>query len=125
MTEDQIERRVEKMVDHLDRLYLASEMTRDDYDKAVRDLDDWANAKRDAQTKLDEQTKADTDHGVKLGWTEAQVRALRELFDRSPDGSPNLASFEARAQKALMDSCLMIQWCGLWVGIETDGYTHS
>jgi hypothetical protein len=21
--------------------------------------------------------------------------------------------------------CVMIQWCGMWLGIETDGYTHS
>jgi hypothetical protein len=21
--------------------------------------------------------------------------------------------------------CVMIKWCGMWLGIETDGYTHS
>ena len=21
--------------------------------------------------------------------------------------------------------CLMVKWCGMWLGIETDGYTHS
>ena len=21
--------------------------------------------------------------------------------------------------------CLMIKWCGMWLGIETDGFTHS
>ena len=21
--------------------------------------------------------------------------------------------------------CVMIQWCGMWLGIEPDGYTHS
>ena len=21
--------------------------------------------------------------------------------------------------------CLMVQWCGMWLGIEPDGYTHS
>jgi len=21
--------------------------------------------------------------------------------------------------------CIMINWCGMWLGIETDGYTHS
>ena len=21
--------------------------------------------------------------------------------------------------------CLMVQWCGIWLGIESDGYTHS
>ena len=21
--------------------------------------------------------------------------------------------------------CLMVHWCGMWLGIELDGYTHS
>lgn len=21
--------------------------------------------------------------------------------------------------------CIMLQWCGMWLGIEPDGYTHS
>lgn len=21
--------------------------------------------------------------------------------------------------------CIMVPWCGMWLGIETDGYTHS
>jgi len=21
--------------------------------------------------------------------------------------------------------CVMVQWCGMWLGIESDGYTHS
>ena len=21
--------------------------------------------------------------------------------------------------------CVMVQWCGMWLGLETDGYTHS
>lgn len=23
------------------------------------------------------------------------------------------------------DPCLMVPWCGMWLGIEADGYTHS
>ena len=42
MTEDWIERRVERMMDHLDRVYLNGDMMQDDYDKAVRDLDEWS-----------------------------------------------------------------------------------
>lgn len=41
-------------------------------------------------------------------WLDA-YRALREsaqpLFDKS--------------------GCIMIPWAGMWLGIETDGYTHS
>lgn len=21
--------------------------------------------------------------------------------------------------------CVLVQWCGMWVGIETDGYAHT
>ena len=21
--------------------------------------------------------------------------------------------------------CLMVEWCGMWLGIESDGHTHS
>lgn len=44
MTEDQIERRVERMVDHLDALLLAGELSQRDYDSNMRDLDRWAEA---------------------------------------------------------------------------------
>jgi hypothetical protein len=22
-------------------------------------------------------------------------------------------------------NCVMVPWCNMWIGIETDGYTHS
>jgi hypothetical protein len=45
MTEDQIERGVEKMMDSLDQLFLAGQMSQDSYDQAVRSLDEWAERK--------------------------------------------------------------------------------
>jgi hypothetical protein len=42
MTEEQIERRVESMVDHLDRLLLSGQMTQGEYDAAMRSLNQWA-----------------------------------------------------------------------------------
>ena len=45
MTEDEIERRVEKMTDHLDRIFMSGAITQEDYDKASRDLTAWALAK--------------------------------------------------------------------------------
>lgn len=47
MTEEQIERRVEKMIDHLDRVFLRGEMSQDNYNKAMRDLHHWAEAQYD------------------------------------------------------------------------------
>lgn len=45
LTEDQIERRVQRFMDHIDRVYLGGKMTNDDYTKAVKELTHWADAK--------------------------------------------------------------------------------
>lgn len=42
MTEEQIERRVERMVDELDRLYLTTAMTAAVYRERLRAIDAWA-----------------------------------------------------------------------------------
>lgn len=46
MTEDQIERRVERMTDHLDRLYLTGKLNEKEYRLAMRDLNQWAEYRR-------------------------------------------------------------------------------
>lgn len=46
MTEDQIERRVERMMDHLDRVYLNGDIDTKTYHAAIVDLNVWAEAKR-------------------------------------------------------------------------------
>ena len=34
--------------------------------------------------------------------------------------------FRKTAQPQLFgDGAIMIKWCGMWLGIEPDGYTHS
>jgi hypothetical protein len=48
MTEDQIERQVERMTDALDRRYLPGSMTADEYAAECRRIDAWA---RDALAK--------------------------------------------------------------------------
>lgn len=45
MTENDIELKVEKMIDHLDRIYMAGDISNEDYEKAIRELCLWANAK--------------------------------------------------------------------------------
>ena len=44
-TPDQIERCVERYIDHLDRLLLSGQMSQDNYDQALRDVDRWADEK--------------------------------------------------------------------------------
>ena len=41
LTEDQIERRIEKMVDNIDRRLMAGLMSPKDYDREMRDLREW------------------------------------------------------------------------------------
>lgn len=44
MTEDQIERRVERLFDALDRRFMNSAMTQAEYDAAAADISAWADA---------------------------------------------------------------------------------
>lgn len=42
MTEDQIERKVERYIDHLDRIFMSGRMTQEDYDKGILEIQEWA-----------------------------------------------------------------------------------
>lgn len=34
--------------------------------------------------------------------------------------------FRSRVTRPMLhDGCIMLPWAGMWLGIETDGYTHS
>jgi hypothetical protein len=58
--------------------------------------------------------------------TDAQHQAVRKLYDRHADGSDTLAIFVKRVSGPVFsDGCVMIHWCRMWIGIETDGHTHS
>lgn len=75
--------------------------------------------------------------------TKAQRKALKRVFDRTPlvlewNGKTNmprnaladwhkpLMTYRQFRRLAVMSfDCLMVPWCGMWLGIETDGYTHS
>ena len=56
--------------------------------------------------------------------TRAQREAIYKKFIRDPDGSPTYRIFRTRAHKAYA-GIVMLRWCGMWVGIETDGYAHT
>ena len=73
--------------------------------------------------------------------TKAQRKALKAIYDRGPiypymTDAERDAGFTAVAityrqfRRGVagtfsMDGCIMIPWCGMWLGIERDGYTHS
>lgn len=64
--------------------------------------------------------------------TKPQQTALARLVTRDADHAkdtprvPTWANYRA-ARKAVHVGydCIMIFWCGMWLGIEKDGYTHS
>lgn len=57
--------------------------------------------------------------------TKAQQKALLVLWQRYKQ-SPTFLRFRRNAfWHSDGSGCLMIPWCGMYVGIETDGHTHS
>ena len=59
LTEDEIERRVEKMVDHLDRVFMNGDMTQKNYDLAMLNLHDWAERQYEILGRTWEDTYGD------------------------------------------------------------------
>lgn len=59
--------------------------------------------------------------------TPAQVEAVKNLYRRSPDGSPDRWEFFSRVQEGGFgsDRFAVVHWCSMYVGIEPDGYTHT
>ena len=56
--------------------------------------------------------------------TRDQREAIKRLYDRSPDGAVSYLAFRRRFRLCLGDY-IGAQWCGMFIGIETDGHTHS
>jgi hypothetical protein len=58
--------------------------------------------------------------------TDEQRRALQGLYQRSPDGAGSLAEFLCRVQVEICGrGAVGLAWCGMYIGVEPDGYTHS
>ncbi len=59
--------------------------------------------------------------------THEQKIALRKLYDRNSNESKSFDEFCKRAQQSIfaIDHVVFIKWCGMTVGIETDGHTHT
>ena len=51
-----------------------------------------------------------------------QKIAIKRLYDRNSLGVSYL-QFRRTVKRGY--DCLMVEWCGMWIGIEKDGYTHS
>ena len=59
--------------------------------------------------------------------TRAQIESLYRLYSRNNDGSNSYLAFRRRARLVGItgDMYLGINWCGMFIGIESDGYSHS
>jgi len=76
-----------------------------------------------------------------MNLTKEQRIALKRVYDRQPIENPAVAvdtysymypdstrylsyrQFRRTVQQGY--DCIMVPWCNMWLGIETDGYTHS
>ena len=56
--------------------------------------------------------------------TKEQQAALKQVFDRTPLGLTYL-QFRRTAFHWQHINCVMVPWCGIILGIEQDGHTHS
>jgi hypothetical protein len=54
-----------------------------------------------------------------------QLRALLAVYNRDRSVARSYHAFRKTARMACAIDCLMVPWCGMWLGIEPDGYTHS
>lgn len=62
---------------------------------------------------------------VERTMNEKEDAACASLFNRSADGAVHYEAFKARFQYINFVGCWLGQWCGMTVGIESDGFTHT
>lgn len=54
-----------------------------------------------------------------------QKRALKRLWERGRETHPSYLRLRRNAYWETAGNALLVPWCGMTVGIEPDGYTHS
>ncbi len=60
--------------------------------------------------------------------THEQRVALKRVYDRQPILTVKNRAISYREFRRMVEigcSCIMVSWCGMWLGIEPDGHTHS
>jgi hypothetical protein len=64
------------------------------------------------------------EHNRLEGATPDQLIALVKLYWRNADGAQTYNEFRNRAH-SYHGGYIGLDWCGMFIGIEKDGYTHS
>lgn len=61
--------------------------------------------------------------------TRAQREALKRVWDRMTvadvQPAPSYLAFRRSVQPYIGGDCVLVKFAGMWLGIESDGYTHS
>ena len=57
--------------------------------------------------------------------TKEQRRAVYRKYLQNPDGARSYLEFRRRVGLGFAGEYIMLPWCGMYVGIERDGYTHT
>ena len=58
--------------------------------------------------------------------TKQQRKAIKRKYDQDPDNARSYREFRSRVVPEFCSGgAVMLPWCNMWLGIETDGYTHS
>jgi hypothetical protein len=60
-----------------------------------------------------------------INLTKAQRKAVKAKYDRNSDGAPSYKEFRKRVAPIMFLDAVCLGWCGMFLAIETDGYTHS
>ena len=55
--------------------------------------------------------------------TKEQQRAILRIYRRGQNNGMTYLEFRRSVKQGY--DCLMVFWCNMWLGIESDGYTHS
>ena len=57
--------------------------------------------------------------------TREQREAVLRIYNRQAPETQNKSYMAFRRTVRKGYDCIMVEWCGMWLGIEQDGYTHS
>ena len=62
-----------------------------------------------------------------LKLSKSQQRAVKNLYDRleDTDDRESFLAFRRRVMPGIGGDYVGILWCGMYVGIELDGHTHT
>jgi len=58
-------------------------------------------------------------------WISPGKRRTHSTNEIVPVPTTQWRKFRKSVRPFVGDSCVMVYWAGMWLGIETNGYTHS